>query len=735
MAELADYLALIRLTPEKHGYMYELAKESYDDIYNNIMSKGKNKIKATFLGGNPVTLEKKDFPTLVKNEYMVSTKADGMRFLLMIGNKSEFDQRHLFFVDRNNDFWILVNNGQELPKLGGIPNCLIDGELLMWGDIVQTEDIIRLTPFKKLKPLMVFSAFDILYGPTDPKFSPIQKALIQPGRLPKNAKNEKVQFELGSSGAFMGPKGGYRWPWKKRYSVLSTMMTHKFSPLTTYNNLETEFRFKMVVSPFISLRTVLKASNPYNYMKTVFTKGLEYQFPEIPGKLGLKTDGLILTPTNTEYLKDSWTFCGNDQFKWKPSNELTVDLRLGKLTNLMIRYENSEKSESVYKAYARRGKKLLHVGYVITETNDKPQSNIVECLWLNDPNNPNLFEYKNDRPDKKLPNAEKTVISVTKAIKDPFSMKALKVVYSVGIEELIRLSKTKKLPVYLKSVLQQLNDSFKLKCVLDRFPTKIFNTKELEVLKNLVVKAQNTPNSELETRFRFSMSHLPYFNCLVSKLRSSDYEQPLPVLKMYGPNGLRKSEVILGDHRIKEEFMTKTEIQRVRFNKNSVMEKANYDISYLDTVLSTETGVNTKKFKPTMFRYQIRYEIDPLPLSPLGKTPSVLWRLDITEYGESKKSWEQAKLNYEINPRSSIEIEYAPGDQENSVWRFYEDNPSPQNLLNVVDIFGLDVINNKPELVKTKLDERIRKIGKLDPDFIVKDYCRLVNWVLQLVYN
>ena len=66
MAELADYLALIRLTPEKHGYMYELAKESYDDIYNNIMSKGKNKIKATFLGGNPVTLEKKDFQHWLK---------------------------------------------------------------------------------------------------------------------------------------------------------------------------------------------------------------------------------------------------------------------------------------------------------------------------------------------------------------------------------------------------------------------------------------------------------------------------------------------------------------------------------------------------------------------------------------------------------------------------------------------------------------------------------------------
>ena len=735
MAELADYLALIRLTQEKHGYMYELAKKSYDDIYNNIMSKGKTKIKPTFLGGNPVTLEKKDFPTLVKNEYMVSTKADGMRFLLMIGNKSEYDQRHLFFVDRNNNFWILVNNGQELPKISGIPNCLIDGEMLMWGDIIQTEDIIRLTAYKSLKPLMVFSAFDILYGPTDPKFSPVQKALLPPGMLPKNAKNEKVQFELGSSGAFMGPKGGYRWPWNKRYFVLNNMVTHKFSALNTFNNLEIDFRFKIVISPFIDLKKVLKAANPYTYMKTIFKKGLEYQFPNIPKRLELKTDGLILTPANTEYLKDSWTFCGNDQFKWKPSNELTVDLKLGNLVDLKVNYDSSEKIEEVYKAYCRKGKKLIHVGYVITELGVEPESNIVECLWMNDPNNPNLFEYKNDRPDKKLPNAQKTVISVIKAIKDPFSMKALKVVYNMGIKELIRMSKNKNLPLYLKSVLQQLDESFKLKCVLDRFPTKIFDTRELEKLEKLVIKAQNTKNAELETRFKFSMSHLPYFNCLLSKLRSSDYVQPMPVLKTYGPNGIRTSEVLLGDHKIIEESMTKREIQRIRFKQNDVMKKANYDIMYLDTVLSTEKNIRVTKFKPQMFRYQIRYEIDPLPLSPLGRTPSVLWRLDITEYGESDKSWEQAKYNYEINPKSSIEIEYAPGDQENSVWRFYEDNPSPQNLLNIVNIFNLDVVNNKPEIVKAKLDQRIKKIQKLDPEFIVKDYCRLINWVLKLIYN
>ena len=203
------YIELRRITEDTGGYLYKLANESYNDIYNNIMSKGKVKLKSTFLGGNPVTLEQKDFPTLINKEYVVSTKADGNRFLLMIGNKSEFEQRHIFFIDRNKDFWILLNNEEQLPKVSNIANCLLDGELLTWGKREQDENVIRVTPDKRKgnrydrKPLMIFSCFDILYGPTNPEFK--EPSDINPQRT----------LVLGSSGAFMGPKGGYRWPWKR----------------------------------------------------------------------------------------------------------------------------------------------------------------------------------------------------------------------------------------------------------------------------------------------------------------------------------------------------------------------------------------------------------------------------------------------------------------------------------------------------------------------------------------
>jgi len=742
MEQLADYIILHRLNKEKHGYMYDLAVESYDDIYNNIMSKGKTKLKSIFLGGNPVTLEKKDFPTLVKNEYSVSTKADGIRFLLMIGNKSEYDQRHLFFIDKNKDFWILLNNGQELPKINNIPNCLIDGELLLWGDLVQNQDVIRLTPYKernvKSKPLMVFSCFDILYGPTNPEYAPIQKSQTPRNILPTGGVNNHVQLVLGSSGAFMGPKGGYRWPWNKRYSVLTTMLMNKESSLFQYNqNLNS--RFKIALSPFVDLKTVLKSKNPYNYMKMVFDKGLRYQIPEIPTNLSKKTDGLILTPTNTEYLKDSWTFCGNDQFKWKPSNELTVDLKVGKSVKIEIITDSGVNKISALKGYSRRGKKLVHVGFIIIDGDNDSKGKvdgIVECLWLNDPDNPNIFQYKADRPDKLQPNAEKTVESVINAIRNPFSIKALQIVYNEGIDRLITASKTKKLPIYLKSVLEQLNSSFKLKCILDRHPEKIFTVKELDSLRKLIDKAKETENSELEARFKFPgyLSKLPYYNCIVSKLRDSNYITPTPVIKEYGFNNFRVSNVVLGDYRIKEESIIKTKIDQLTIKQNNIMKMSNYNIHSIDTVLSVETPTNQKS-KTQMYRYQIRYEIDPLPLSPLGRTPSVLWRIDITEYGESRNNWNEAKTNYETNPQTQIEIEYAPGDQENSVWRYYEDNPSPQNLLNIVDIFNLEVNGNNPELVKKALDLRVLKLKGVHTNFILKDYCRLVLWILNIIYN
>ena len=91
---------------------------------------------------------------------------------------------------------------------------------------------------------------------------------------------------------------------------------------------------------------------------------------------------------------------------------------------------------------------------------------------------------------------------------------------------------------------------------------------------------------------------------------------------------------MLGSHFILEEQIAKNRISNFKFEPSDAMKLAGYDIDHIDFVLSEEIP-NKSKFKPTMFRYQVRYEIDSQPL--YSNAPSVLWRVDITEYGDSKK--------------------------------------------------------------------------------------------------
>lgn len=723
---MAEYIELRKLNEKNGGYLYKLAVQSYEDIYNNTMSKGKVKSKHySFLGGNPITLEKKDFTTLINNEYVVSTKADGIRFLLMIGNKSQLADRHIFFVDRNKDYWVLNYNGKLLPTIANIPNCLLDGELMMWGDIIQSKDIIRLNKTKTKKPLIVYSAFDILYGPTDPKFTD---------------EGAKMKLDMGSSGAFMGPKGGYRWPWKKRYSVLKTMLTNKYSVLHSFNKLETLFKFKMVLSPFIELKTVLnQRMTPESFMIDTYVKNLNYQFPEIPNDIKKKTDGLILTPANTEYLQGAWSFCNNELFKWKPENKLTVDLKLGRKLKIKGLKENLHS----YAGLCKHKNELVMIG-IILSTKQLKEESITECLWINKKKSKTpYFEFKEYRHDKIIPNAYLTVLSVMKAIKDPFSMKTLKNVYQEGIDNILSKNNNQ-----TKEVLDQISPKYKIRCLLKNNPCLIFsklhgsdnNSNEFfNNMYKLINIFQKTPNAELESRIRFKnhTRRQPYYNCLVSKLKTNG-DNPTPVLRKTGGTNnrnenIRSSEAVVGDYYILEDKIIKKQINNFRTNTTVFMETAGYDISHIDTYVASEEPTN-KNFVPTKYRYQTRYEVDPLPSSPLGITPSVLWRIDITEYGDSNKSAELAKFNYEHNSFTSIELEFAPGDQENNMWKYYEDNPSKHVLQQIVNMFQLKPFDMDKHSVKESLDRRVRKLENVTPDFIIKDYCKLVNWILSLIY-
>ncbi len=81
------------------------------------------------------------------------------------------------------------------------------------------------------------------------------------------------------------------------------------------------------------------------------------------------------------------------------------------------------------------------------------------------------------------------------------------------------------------------------------------------------------------------------------------------------------------------------------------------------------------------------------------------------------KNYEDAKKKFQISPMANIELEYAPGDQENTMWRYYQDYPTTENLINIVERFKLRLTQITPENVKMALDERVRLLNNVNNEF------------------
>lgn len=648
---------------EKDGYLYKLANDSYDSIYNNIMSKGDIKLNSSFLGNSPATLSFHDFPKLVNTEYHVSTKVDGLRYLLMIGNKTDLSDRNVFLVDKNKDFWIISTDKKILPAISNIPNCLLDGELYIDGEYSQTNTIIETDSY------VYYSAFDILYGPTKPELED---------------ESVRRRLVLGSSGAFMGPKGGPRWPFLARYSVLGAMVLNILSPLHRWNTNE---NFKIILSPFLRFSEVANTDkNIYKYMVKLYNQEIQKQTGK---KLKVNTDGLIFTPSNAEYSGKCIKI-----YKWKESKDLTIDVRVGEPV------ESRFKNAKAYSIYAKNDSKIG----VLLSTQELRDDSIVECRWLEEI----YFEYVRTRKDKKQPNAKLTVLGVIRAIKNPFPLDKLVDVYTKG----------------LKSAKQVLNSDhqYKIRCAIKNNPGVLFGEEFKEKFINLVENFKlSWPQDpvELETRIR-----VPNPECLLEKL--PQMKDPHPTIKLGGGQGMRESRVVLGNSSILEDNIQKVFLAKVEYIPNDIVGAAGYRLNSMDTYLSEEKPLK-KKFKINRYRYQKRYELNPLPFSNFS--PSLLWRLDITKYGDSTKSALDAEKNFNLKPQVSIEIEYAPGDQETNMWKYWESTGNKTVLEDIVRMYRLPV----KESVEKSLQDRISKINSLSSEFIYKDWCNMVVFLFGLL--
>lgn len=719
---MEDTVSLILIEPHESNSLYRDAYQSYKEVYNFSMAKGKGNLEPKFLGGNPVQLDSNNMNSLFSmddksrlkfNDYFISTKANGLRFMMLIGNKNINGTRNIYLIDSKMNFWYIRQIGKSggtnenitgiLPPIPvdlNVDKCLIDGELLFWG-LIKTRVVnkqikeFEISKVGNNKPLIAFLAFDILYGPINPDYVKSEDDI-----------SHLTVFQLGNSGAMVGPKATNRWPTTRRRHVLEQMFLNQDSPLWNFlhvqsmYNLNTishsrkgnvlsvvegmRYNFTILVSPFVKMKEIFEkvpSNEIYDKMKHLFVSSLENQyfvvnlsdykskimlnFPNTPLKFtsdkgkGLSTDGLIFTPAFESYLIGSWTFCSNKQYKWKPSHELTIDFQIG--DQIMGESENAY----YYYGLVKRGKPQIleymlddQICKAIIETqNELTRSSIVECIFSRKDSQQGLmiFNVIQERYDKTDPNSYLTAISVLNAANIRKELDFLKKIYGPkpSVLDLAFFIKNDNLTSEQKyNVLEALNKDTLIKCCIKKNPIMLFGSDKNRII-NMIIEKQNNSSYELELRIDFTNPNYNYANCLISKFIDTEYI-PVPIVKIYDkknkPSSIRSVYALLGDENslILEETIDKVNIDSVEIS--DLIYNYNFNIVLSNEIKKPDIEINQESKNAGNTEYQNRYTLTNI---------SNYWRVDIIEYGNSR-DLKQAKNMWEQKPRTRIEIEYAP---------------------------------------------------------------------------
>ena len=423
----------------------------FNKIKNIIMPNTPNK----FIGGLPITLEQNNLFKIIStsvNEYTVTQKADGYRFLLFsytVNNKS-----HIIFISRSNDrnkkksqtnMYRLLNTNLQ-GNTTTIPQVLIDGELLIYNELGRKLDLSNISYAKYVN----FIAFDILYGP--------QNINIKQNRI-----NYSTEINLT------------KMSYKYRHDILSDLLNiHNgnllqkfFCDLISSNlNLIVEVKPYYLINDFIQIITPnnndnqimslllskLKDSrkkfieeheqfrkNYKNEVKAFINHNQHKKFIN-DNLLNIQIDGLIFTPLEQEYVcGGSWINFMNVQYKWKPMNEQSIDVKLinynsqSTLTSENFVIMNEQAVEVHIPDIVNQIKTINKVDIIISNpSGDTLNNNSIyelkfDSLTESDRNNVLSFKIDKERTDKTTPNSLITAISVIKAILNPVYLKDFKI--------------------------------------------------------------------------------------------------------------------------------------------------------------------------------------------------------------------------------------------------------------------------------------------------------------------
>jgi hypothetical protein len=398
----------------------------FENFVKNMITRNKNYDPKKFIGGLPITLEKKDVHTLAtidsvgKSFYTVTQKVDGTRVLMYIGPRIEDSpKRVVCFIDRNMNLYTIRDKSRDvLPYVDVREEMLLDGELVFFNS---EGNSFKELDFREIAGVS-FMAFDILYGP---------------GTI--NVINGETV--IGQSVSMVIPfdnvPRAVPWTYIQRYDILYKLIETpsyapdmipkltdalksvpwfnvELKPIYFLTSIPSEYMFSGIYNDINSgyLQNNLKLSRKAHYtkLKEKYNKSNTAVF--ISKRLIL--DGLIFTSYKTLYTIGTWNKFRSEQFKWKPQTEQTVDLKIKKISkttgNVLVTFN---KEEVLFQ------KNYKPVVVVIPES---IQNNSIVEFKLTQTGE---FEFKDVRTDKSQPNALNTVLNVINSFKNPVLIKDL----------------------------------------------------------------------------------------------------------------------------------------------------------------------------------------------------------------------------------------------------------------------------------------------------------------------
>lgn len=627
-------------------------EQQFQKLVTKFLAKNENYDMSKFIGGLPVTLERSDMARLMtkgrdnKSKYTVTQKVDGTRVLMYIGPDSEtasVKQRTVCFIDRNMKIYTVRNDTRDILPYVNTREMLLDGEIVFFDQ----EGIAHKELESRYVKGVSFMAFDILFGPENIDIS---------------SENEKI---IGQEFSFVVPEDGklktFPWQYINRYDILHKLIIpskfNKSEPILT-NAFKSVNWFNIELKPIYFLESLKSHRVLYNesktgYLQTLLSSGRRdfYNFLmktygkqiNVFIKKTLKLDGLIFTAADTLYTIGSWDKLLTTQYKWKPSNEQTVDLLVRKV------------SPQAAGLFVSKGANIepYQVNYkqVIVQVPQNIKDNDVAEFSLDQSGK---FIFKEIRKDKKTPNALRTVLNVINSFKNPVNINDL--YYFLNLSE--NSSKAE-----IKKVLEYSTKTKLLQCVANYKTLNLLESKQLNLI-NEMIKNVNV-NKEIEVELRFGILKQS-FN---PKIAKQSFIDTLRKVESFGFQKTIDDFIDVYSENIRTRYIFSNEFGKYIFfdsiikNRISKIDITMQNVINYDVRIAMSSEVKVKQYNTTGESYR-KYRIS-------FTEPNGLFRLDFTAITSGDYSDRSFVMNKDSNETFQIEIEFLKNDiNVNNLFKF-----------------------------------------------------------------